>query len=322
MKSFPLVSVIVPLYNAAEYILETIDCLLNQTYQNIEIIVIDDFSSDNSFQLVSSIQSDRIILKKNKKKGACAARNYGFELSKGEFIQFLDADDLLSKNKIEAQFKLIKDIPNAIATCGWGKFTNYNDKVVVKNQLINKNYSTPYLWLIDAWQNIEMAPTIVWFAPRNVLIKAGGWNEQLLKNQDGEFFCRVILNSSCIKYSNEAVAYYRTNPNGITHSKITFEKLASQLQSYQLYEKHLSSKFKDFKTRKAIGNLYLKFIYHQFGTHPLLVGKAWEYFYNLNVGKPWGIGGEILQLLTRLMGFKAALKIKHFFKLRWLLLNT
>lgn len=310
------------MYNAAEYINETIVCILNQTYSNIEIIVIDDFSTDNSFELVSAINSDKIILKKNKTKGACAARNYGLEISQGDFIQFFDADDLISKNKIEEQLKLIQHTPNAIATCGWGNFTDSYQSISIKNQSINKNYFTPYNWLIDAWSNNEMAPTIVWLAPKNVLVKAGKWNEELLKNQDGEYFCRVILNSSKILYSYDAKAYYRTNPNGITHSKITFEKLASQLQSYQLYEKHLSSKFKDFKTRKAIGNLYLKFIYHQFGTHPLLVGKAWEYFYNLNVGKPWGIGGEILQLLTRLMGFKAALKIKHFFKLRWLLLNT
>ena len=312
----PLVSVIIPLYNAEKYIKATIDCLLNQSYQNIEIIVIDDFSTDQSFQLVSQLKSEKIKLKQNKTKGACAARNYGFEISKGDYIQYLDADDLLSTNKIESQLNLIKNTPNAIASCGWGKFIDTITGVDIKEQGINKNYPTPYQWLVDAWLTIEMGLISVWLTPRSVIEKAGKWDEKLLINQDGEFFCRVILTSSCILFSEEAIAFYRINPDGITQTKRTPEKITSQLYSYQLCEQHLTPYFDDINAKKAIGNLYLKFIYLHYGEYPAIVQKAWEAFNALNIGKPWAIGGKALKLLSKLIGFKPALKIKHTFKLR------
>ena len=102
------VSVIIPVFNAQEYINETINSVIKQTYEgSIEIIIIDDHSTDNSFQIVREFESDSIIVKKNPKKGACAARNYGFQLSTGDYIQYLDADDLLSKNKIRSQMELL-----------------------------------------------------------------------------------------------------------------------------------------------------------------------------------------------------------------------
>lgn len=312
----PLVSVIIPLYNAEKYIKATIDCLLNQSYQNIEIIVIDDFSTDDSFRLVSAIKSDKIILKKNKKKGACAARNYGFEISKGDYIQYLDADDLLSANKIEKQVMLLKTQPKAIASCGWSKFETSIKDLNIKQQSINQSYNQPYKWLIDAWTKNEMGLVSIWLTPRNVIEKVGKWDEKLLINQDGEFFCRVILTSSCILFSEQAVAYYRINPDGITQTKRTPEKIASQLYSYQLCEQHLTPYFDDINAKKAIGNLYLKFIYLHFGEYPMVVQKAWEAFNALNIGKPWAIGGKTIQLLSKLIGFKPALKLKHTFKLR------
>lgn len=311
----PLVSIIIPLYNSEKYIKETINCLLNQTYNNIEIIVIDDFSTDDSFQLVSTINSDKIILEKNKTKGACAARNYGFELSQGDFIQYLDADDLISSSKIEKQLKLLENNPKAIASCGWCKFENSIKGLNIKNQSINQSYNTPYQWLLDAWTKNEMGLVSIWLTPREIINKVGKWNEELLINQDGEFFCRVILNSSCILYCKEAIAYYRINPKGITQSIRTKEKVASQLCSYQLCEKHLTPYFNDINAKKAIGNLYLKFIYFHHGKYSEIVQQAWDAFEKLDIGKPWAIGGKTLRLLSSFFGFKAALQIKHIFKL-------
>ena len=210
---------------------------------------------------------------------------------------------------------LLKTQPKAIASCGWSKFETSIKDLNKKKQSINQSYSQPYKWLIDAWTKNEMGLISIWLTPREIITTAGKWNEELLINQDGEFFCRVILNSSCILYCKEAITYYRINPEGITQTKRTKEKIASQLNSYQLCEQHLTPYFDDINAKKAIGNLYLKFIYLHYGEYPAIVQKAWEAFNALNIGKPWTIGGKMLQLLSKSFGFKAALKIKHIFKL-------
>jgi glycosyltransferase involved in cell wall biosynthesis len=306
----PLVSIIIPLYNAESYIEQTIQSVIEQTYQHLEIIVVDDFSNDQSFDIVSNIKSDKIKLVKNKKKGACAARNYGFELSKGDYIQYLDADDILSKNKINSQLLLLlKNNHNSIASCGWEKFTTKYQHLKARKQLINKSYDSPLQWLLDTWSGKGMGLISIWLTPRNLIKQAGLWNENLLINQDGEFFCRVLLQASKVIYCDNALVYYRINPSSITQSKRSNEKLKSQLASYKMYETHLQEKLQSAEVRKALGNIYLKFIYHNNQNSKKLAQLAWSYFYNLKIGKPWGVGGKKFKFISSIFGFNFALKI-------------
>lgn len=98
----PLVSIIIPCFNAADCVSEAIESALNQTYRNIEVIVIDDGSTDASLEKIAAYEG-RIHFETGPNRGACAARNRGLELARGDLIQFLDADDLLDSNKLERQ---------------------------------------------------------------------------------------------------------------------------------------------------------------------------------------------------------------------------
>jgi glycosyltransferase involved in cell wall biosynthesis len=309
MFNSPLVSIIIPLYNAQDFVLESIASALNQTYQNIELIVVDDYSTDNSYDLVSSLNSPKITLVRNNKKGGCAARNYGFELSKGDYIQYLDADDILSPNKIKEQLTLIVNNPNTIASCGWTRFTSSYENLEVKPQYINQSYREAYQWLIDSWTRNEMGQTSIWLTPRVIIEKAGNWNEQLSINQDGEFFCRVILNASAIIYEHTSTVYYRVNLNSITQTKKSVEKTLDQLASYKLCEKHILEINQCPEVKFAIGNKYLKFIYHNDRYYPKVASIAWNYFYHLNIGKEWIIGGKKFKVLAKMVGFKFAIKM-------------
>ena len=102
----PKVSILIPLYNSENYIEETIQSCLNQTYENIEIIIVDDGSTDKSLQIAKSFESGKLKVYSQPNSGACKARNLAFEKSIGDYIQYLDADDLLSENKIENQRKV------------------------------------------------------------------------------------------------------------------------------------------------------------------------------------------------------------------------
>ena len=107
-KANPLVSVIIPLYNQKQYIGRAIKSVLRQTYSPIEIIVVNDGSTDNPHEiLISYLDKIRIITQSN--KGLAAARNAGFNIAKGKYIQFLDADDTILKNKIETQTNILEN---------------------------------------------------------------------------------------------------------------------------------------------------------------------------------------------------------------------
>src|SRR5438128_1256774 len=103
MEDSPLVSICIPAYNAVKYILETINCLTAQTYQHIEIIVVDDNSADDTFLQVSKVGDNRLKILKNPKKGAAAARNFAYQNSSGSYIVFFDSDDIVMSGFIESQ---------------------------------------------------------------------------------------------------------------------------------------------------------------------------------------------------------------------------
>lgn len=105
-----LVSVVVPVYNASEHILGCIHSVLSQTYQQIEVIAIDDMSTDSSFSLLQSIRDERLVVLRNEKNsGVAYTRNKGIELSKGKYIAFLDADDVWGLDKLRIQVDLMRE---------------------------------------------------------------------------------------------------------------------------------------------------------------------------------------------------------------------
>ena len=118
----PLVSVCIPSYNSEKYIGKTISCLLNQTYVNLEIIVADDGSTDRTDTILKSVADKRFKYIIQSNRGASATRNAALKLSTGEFIKFMDADDLINSECIEKQLLKIIDKPDCIASAKWGRF--------------------------------------------------------------------------------------------------------------------------------------------------------------------------------------------------------
>ena len=104
MDKQPLVSIIIPVYNAEKYLADSITSAVSQTWPNKEIIVVDDGSTDQSLKVAKGFESDVVSVFFCENKGASAARNFGLRLAKGGYIQFLDADDLLRHDNIEKQF--------------------------------------------------------------------------------------------------------------------------------------------------------------------------------------------------------------------------
>lgn len=311
-----LVSVIIPMYNGAEFINETLDSVLGQSYKNIEVIVVDDHSTDNGFELVNNRNTPNLKIVMNSGKGACVARNYGFELSKGEYIQYLDADDLLSANKIEKQLELGKLYGSSyIYSCGHVRFKKKIGEQLPQLQYVDKDYDNPKMWLLDSWKGKGMGAIHNWLIPRDLIELAGPWDEELLINQDGEFISRVLFNARGVKFTENVQVYYRSGiPNSITQNRsFSKEKVASVLRSYISY-KETSIKHNSLELLKdGLGYNFLFFIYQYSAHFPELTEKAKKEFYNLGFNKMWPVGGRNFKKLSTVIGFERALQLKQFF---------
>src|SRR4051794_36165281 len=120
----PLVSILIPAYNAEKWIGETVRSAILQTWARKEIIIVDDGSTDRTLQVARQFASDEVLVFTQANQGAAAARNTAFALSKGDYIQWLDADDLLSPDKIARQMALVEQLGSkwTLISCGWGRF--------------------------------------------------------------------------------------------------------------------------------------------------------------------------------------------------------
>lgn len=215
----PLVSIIIPCYNCEEFIVETVRSALSQTYSNCEIIVIDDGSTDNSLEVIKTF-GRRVFFTATENRGGPSARNTGLDLAKGEYIQFLDADDLISPNKIESQLKQLTELePGYISVSNAVYFEHGSDPLKGKSSMgyPELNSDKPSEWLIALLEmkfgNTDnrwgMVPQHAYLTPRSCIDAAGPWKKDLSIDQDGEFFARVITKSNGIRWEPSSYAYYR-----------------------------------------------------------------------------------------------------------------
>jgi glycosyltransferase involved in cell wall biosynthesis len=235
----PLVSALIPCYNAGRWIAETLESVLAQTWPNLEIIVVDDGSSDDSVAVIEKFDSSRINLIKQQNSGAASARNRAFNESSGVFIQYLDADDLLSPRKIELQMTRLADKPECVASAEWARFRDHKDEAHFVRDDTWQDLP-PVEWLINAWQEGGgMLYPALWLVPRHTLIKAGPWRDDLSLNDDGEFFTRVVLASNQVLFCEGALTYYRSGISGSLSGLKSRKGWVSQFKVIDLCEGYL-----------------------------------------------------------------------------------
>jgi glycosyltransferase involved in cell wall biosynthesis len=209
-KMKPLVSILVPAYNAERWLADTLRSAIAQTWDRKEIIVIDDGSKDRTLAVARSFESDIISVFTQSNQGAAAARNHAFARSRGDYLQWLDADDLLGPDKIALQIKALGDSPNArTLLCGeWGKFLHRPDHA----RFISSGlwYDLPRAeWLMRKMEQNAFMQTASWLVSRELTEAAGPWDKRLLVDDDGEYFCRVLMASEGVQFVPGSKVYYR-----------------------------------------------------------------------------------------------------------------
>ncbi|MEO2064643.1 MAG: glycosyltransferase family 2 protein [Christiangramia sp.] len=264
----PLVSIIIPTYNRAHLIKQTLDSVLKQTYKKWECIIVDDGSEDDTAQLIcrfSETDSRIRYIKRssNFPKGAASCRNIGLSVSTGEYIQFLDSDDIISPEKIGAQVdKMENDKAFSLITCKWGHFKkNAGDAEIFNDFPSYADFDTPADFLNSLPRSLNFFPIHSYLIRRQVINKAGFWNEYLNFNEDAEFIIRIIANSQKIGFSEKALALYREASGGNVSEYSDIKKVRDGLKSWKLIELYIKVRFgeqADPFLNKGKGEFYLK----------------------------------------------------------------
>lgn len=203
------VSVIIPCHNVKDYIENCINSVFEQTYKNIELIVVDNNSTDGTLEKCMGLR-DRIHFEliQEKKQGACFARNTGLSMANGEWIQFLDADDALKKDKVKNQIDLV--------------ISSFQADVIVGNYIVKTKMGVEVF--IEAnkenWKGLfetRLGITSANLFSKATLVELGGWNENLKSSQDYELMFRILKKGGRVYYDS----CYNSIKNEREHGQIT-----------------------------------------------------------------------------------------------------
>lgn len=275
-----LISIVIPVYNREQFILECLESVTKQNYRPLEIIIVDDGSTDKSLEIIndfieSTIENDlRIKIIKQINSGAPTARNAGLKIANGEFIQFLDSDDLLLPDKLSSQVSAFKpetnivyskaqffiDSPKNIKDKYWGRKLTGEDK---------DYFEFPWQTMCALYRRSYLIDNLMF------------WNEDLKIHQDWDFSIRHVIATDKIVFLDEVNSLYRSHDTDRIGLSLTPDKLGS-------IEQTLFNAFKQLEVKgvvtKRLRYLYFKrlgFCFYKYGIASLKNEKraVWRRMY-------------------------------------------
>lgn len=308
----PRVSILVPCYNAAPYLRATLESALAQDGGDApEIIVVDDGSRDDSLAIARGFEARGVRVIAQPNCGAAAARNAAFAASSGQFIQFLDADDLLAPGKIAAQLARAAREPAGTAlTARWGRFHDdparaaFPDDNPLFADLAPRDYLRRY-----GSHDCMMHPA-AWLLPRAIVASAGPWDERLSLNDDGEFFARAVAAATRVAYCADAVSLYRSGLPASLSAQRSRRHLESAHLALQLIVDEMTLLDDGPAMRRASADLAQRFAYDYYPAAPDLVADAENLARSLGGSALRPLGGSGFQAIRRLVGWKLARRLQ------------
>ncbi|HTD40649.1 MAG TPA: glycosyltransferase family A protein [Mucilaginibacter sp.] len=313
-----LISIIIPVYNSEQYLAETISSALAQTWPNKEVIIVDDGSTDGSLAVAESFASDAVKVFSQGNKGASVARNKGLQEAKGKYIQFLDADDLLMPDKIEKQIGQLKGSIDTLSICPVVHFyytDNLSNLKPNDNELsLYKASKEPFEFLLKLYgsesNKVEMVPVHSWLTPVGLIKKAGKWDETLTVNDDGEFFCRVVLASAGILPVTETLCYYRKytgKKSASLSGRKDIKSLESHYHSLMLIKDHLTKSKEDRRINKVTAANLKLLLMQVYPKYKMLAKSITEDIKQLG-GTSFSpvLGGRTIEFIKKNFGWKTA----------------
>lgn len=302
-----LVSIVIPVYNSSKTIEKTLESVLSQDYQNLEIIIVNDGSTDNTEEILKKYEN-KIKYLYQKNSGVSFARNLGFSKSVGKYIQYLDSDDLLARGKISTQVKALENCNADVAYGDWVKFKEMDFNFIELETIIRQFTKKPEIELLtDFW-----VPLSALLYSRKIANKIGGWNTTLPIIQDARYALDAAINNAKFVYTPGVMGYYRVNNSDSLSTSNKFKFINDCFENVkQVDEIWRNDYLVDQDKKNAIINV-LRFCINEFS-------KLDKYKFNEAVNLVLEIdknyipqNSASLRLLSQMLGYKLAEKIAYY----------
>ncbi len=215
----PLISVVIPAYNAEKTIRETIESVLNQTFHDFELIVVNDGSQDSTLDIVSSIKDPRLQVLSYENGGISISRNRGIEEACGEFISFIDADDLWTPDKLEAQLKALQTNPQAAVAYSWVDYIHEDGTFFRHGNYVTINGNAYEKILVQSVLENGSNPLI----RKEALNEVGGFNQSLTPPEDWDMWLRLAKHYDFVTVPYPQILY-RMSSHSASNNIVKMEK--------------------------------------------------------------------------------------------------
>lgn len=243
------ISVIIPCYKQADFLSEAIESVLSQTYPNWECIIVNDGSPDDTEEIALSYCDKDIRIKYCRKEngGLSSARNAGIKMATGEYLQFLDADDVIEKDKLKLQTETFKEKPVDISVTNYclfkGDITNK-----FENFLSQQPYKLTLVGFLYEWASTFVIPIHAGLFNRSFLEKNNiAFNESVRAREDWIFWCQSVLAEARFDYLVKKLAFYRVHSGAMTTDPdlMNLAKLKSYFEVYDLLPAEMKAEYRD-----------------------------------------------------------------------------
>lgn len=306
----PLVSILIPCHNAALWLKQTLDAVFAQTWPAMEVILVDDGSTDQSASVARqfAVHGLRIVTQAN--AGQCAAANRALRLARGGYIKFLDADDLISPDMVERQVNALLAHPGCVAYSEWARFHEVPAEAVFTPRPGWRD-AAPVDWLVELWERAQpMMQCGQFLLPRDLLARTGGWDERLSLINDFEFFARLVTASAGVVYTPGARLYYRSGlPSSLSRCR-TAPAWESAALSSLLGTEHLLRLEDSPRTRRACAAILQQLVYDLYPGMPALRARLETRIAKLGGSDLAPLGGRGFQFVRRLVGWRLARRLQ------------
>jgi len=299
-----------PVFNGERWLSEAIESVLRQSWGRLELIIVDDGSTDESVRIAEHFASRSVVVLRQANQGASVARNAGLALAQGDFIQYLDADDLLDPRKIELQIGALSDAPGQVATCAWARLYDGIGGAQFEPSVLWRNFA-PVDFLVAAYASMHFMPNHAWLTPRAISDRAGTWPPMRARNDDAEYFAKVVLQSSGVRFVPEARAYYRSGHSGLSAASDR-EALEGYLWTLDQIADRLLAAEDSTRTRSALAASIDHFVSSVEVAAPDLARSAEQRVHRL-VGRRFVMpnDGLSMRVLSRLLGRSGARALRR-----------
>ncbi len=312
----PLVSFLIPAYNAEKYLADTLRSALAQTWPRKEIIVVNDGSRDNTLALARSFESACVKVIDQENRGQSASENLAFTESQGDLLEYLDADDLLAPNKIEVQVRRLAECGHdCVASGRWGRFRESPADAWFVPEPFWTDLA-PVDWLVSAWERHSMMHGAAWLIPRELVEQAGPWDETLSLINDFDFFPRVLLACRKVCFCPDAVSYYRSDLATNLGSSKGRAAWDSAIRALEASTGRLLAVEDSPQTRRACVRAFQEFIYAAYPDCPDLLARAERRIAELGGGQFRPQGGPVFRAVSALFGWRVAKRLQRL-QQRW-----